>query len=62
MRDQLDDLAADRRAAAVTVASSSSRSTELAGVELGDLDDVDQLVELLDDLLERRRLDVDHDR
>ena len=30
-------------------------------VELGDLDDVDQLVELLDDLLERRRLDVDDD-
>ena len=34
----------------------------LAGPELADLDDVDQLVELLGDLLERRRLDVDHDR
>ena len=31
-------------------------------VELADLDDVDQLEELLDDLLERGRVDVDHDR
>ena len=34
----------------------------LVGVQLGDLDHRDQLVELLGDLLERRRLGVDHDR
>ena len=34
----------------------------VAGVELADLHHVDQLVELLGDLLERGRLDVDHDR
>ena len=45
-----------------TVASSSSRSTDSPRVELGDLHHVDQLVELLDHLLERRRLDVDDDR
>ena len=33
-----------------------------ARVELADLDDLDQLEQLLDDLLERRRLDVDDDR
>ena len=34
----------------------------LVGVQLGDLDHRDQLVELLGDLLERRRLGVDDDR
>ena len=49
-------------AGARTVPSSSSRSTADARVELADLHDVDELEELLDDLLERRRVDVDHDR
>src|SRR3984957_9687153 len=34
----------------------------LARGQVRDRDDVDQLVELLDDLVERRGLDVDHDR
>ena len=34
----------------------------VAGVELADLHHVDQLEQLLGDLLERRRLDVDDDR
>ena len=49
-------------ASARTVASISSRSTASLADELRDLDDVDELVELLGDLLERRRLGVDHDR
>ena len=42
-------------ASAVTLTSSSSRWTDGVRVELDDLDHLDQLVELLGDLLERRR-------
>ena len=59
--DQLDDLAPRLGPAARTVTSSSSRSTDVGGVQLGDLDHVDQLEQLLGDLLDRRLLDVDHD-
>src|SRR5205823_5256097 len=57
---KLDDLAAsawlgpDRRQHQLTLDSR-------AGVELADLDHVDELEELLGDLLERRRLHVDDD-
>ena len=47
--------------AARTVASTSSRSTDSSGIELGDLHHLDELEQLLGDLLERRRLDVDDD-
>ena len=40
----------------------AARARPSAGVELADLTTLIELVELLDDLLERRRLDVDHDR
>ena len=62
MLTSLDDLAALSSAPALTVAISSSRSTDRRGFEFGDLDHVDQLEQLLGDLFERRRLDVDDDR
>ena len=66
VRGDVDDLGAEqlRRSRATcervswsarTLTSSSSRCTDAAGLELDDLDDVDQLVELLGDLLERQR-------
>ena len=60
--DQLDDLAALLGA---SIAHGGEQQLALDGatrVELADLDDLDQLEQLLDDLLERRRLDVDDDR
>src|SRR5262245_58216249 len=59
--DQLDDLRAGRRAG-VDRDEQQFALDRLPRVELADLHDVDQLEELLGDLLERRRLDVDDDR
>ncbi len=56
--DQLDDLASDLRAGRHG-GQQQLALHRIAGSQLGDLDHVDQLVELLDDLLERGRLDVD---
>ena len=59
--DELDDL----RALACVGRDAHEQQLGLArlvGMELADLDDVDELVELRHDLLERRRLDVDDDR
>ena len=60
--DGLEDVRPRSRGRRCTLTSSSSRCTRRAGLELDDLDDVDQLVELLGHLLERQLLDVDHDR
>ena len=49
-------------ASALTLTSSELAVDRGGAVELDDLDHLDQLVELLGDLLERRLLDVDHDR
>ena len=48
-------------ASARTLTSASSRDTRIVLVLLDDLDHVDQLVELLGDLFERRLVDADHD-
>ena len=54
----LEHLRCGIAASARTLTSSSSRCTDWRRVELDDLEDVDQLVELLGDLLERQLVDV----
>ena len=56
--DELDDLTAVL-GAAPDGGEQQLALDRAARVELGDLHHVDQLEQLLDDLLERRRLDVD---
>src|SRR3954454_3413632 len=57
---ELDDLAADL-GCRLHPAQQQFALDGVGGIELADLDDVDQLEQLLRDLLERCRLDVDDD-